>query len=58
MSDDEREVLEQARKDADTDRLWLAEADRSTNPHNKMVLQVYAAIAETCLNAKRKAVAP
>ena len=24
MSDDEREVLEQARKDADTDRLWLA----------------------------------
>ena len=26
MSDDEREVLEQARKDADTDRLWLAEA--------------------------------
>lgn len=51
--------LEQSDSDLGTTIATLRElANGAKDPHNKMVLQVYAAIADTCMNAKRKAVAP
>lgn len=54
--------LEQSESDLSTTVATLRElANGAKDPHNKMVLQVYAAIADTCLNTKRKpaaAVAP
>lgn len=51
--------LEQSESDLTTTIATLRElANGAKDPHNKMVLQVYAAIADTCMNAKRKSVAP